>query len=258
MKKSFVIIFLFLTTVLIAQKSEFRYFSFKLGTANNYIFNPSPNDNLLMRTPYGDFFQTPVKYTGFTPGGEIELFFHIDAKNDKFGFVFGGGIKNYGNSIQYVSNDGMFSVIDQYRATAVVLPVFAKMNPFGLYLKQAYFTTGLKFYINLFVYNIQNSNWLATNYVRKLSADEFHRQSTSVFIGFNYNVFYFDFEYQLRSLLNKDYRTLTDEGLVMPYSNLDYQSNMLFSVGAHIPMTRWITMRSWTAEKIRRMFAPVR
>ncbi len=259
MKRFLLVIVTFLVaTYSFAQKNEYRYLSIRLGTVNNYIFSPKSNEYLLMRTPYGDFYQIPQKYTNFTPGAEFNILYHIDAKNDKFGFVVGAGVKTYGNTIKYVSEKYGFKATDCYRAFSVVVPFYIKFSANNIYLNQAYMTFGFKQYFNIFVYNFQKASWQATNYIRSLSGEEYRFQSTAIFTGFNYNVFYFDLEYQLRSLLNKSYRTITSEGLVMPYKNLNFQANILFSMGIHIPLTRWTTMRYWAAEKVRRFFAPVR
>ena len=249
---------LLIVSLSFAQKNEYRYLSIRVGAVNNYIFSPKSNEYLLMHTPYGDFYQIPRKYNNFTPGAEFNVLYHIDAKNDKFGFVVGAGVKTYGNTINYVSEKYDFKVTDCYRAFSVVIPFYVKFSANNIYLNQAYMTFGFKQYFNIFVYNFQTASWSATKYVRALSKEEYRFQSTAIFTGFNYNVFYFDLEYQIRSLLNKNYRTVTSEGLVMPYKNLNFHANILFSMGVHIPLTRWTTMRYWAAEKIRRFFAPVR
>ncbi len=251
------LVFLAITTGF-AQKSEYRYFSFRIGTVNNYYPSPDENSNLLMHTPYGDFYMTPVKYVNFTSGGEFDVLYHIDATTDRLGFVVGAGIKNYGLALNYVVKDFGFRVRDEYRTTTLVFPLYAKLGARDIYINQSYFTVGFKFAINLMAYNIQTGNWENSTYVRKLTTDEFRRQTTSFYLGFNYNIFYFDLEYQIRSLINKNYRTLTLDGLVLPYQNLDFQANIIWSAGIHIPLTRWITMRSWPAEKIRRFLSPVR
>ncbi len=253
-----ILIIIFALNFSLAQDNEYRYFSFKIGLANNYYLKPKANPYLLLHTPYGDFFQTPKLYTNYTPGAVFNLLYHIDAKNDKFGIVVGAGIKTYGISIHYESDTFNFKAVDQYQAFSAVIPVYIKFSGNNIYINQSYFTLGIKQYINFKVYNIQNGNYLNNKYVRKLNADEARFQTTALFAGINYNVFYFDLEYQVRSFINKKYRTLTEDGLVMPYENLNFQTNIFFTFGTHIPLTRWITMRSWTAEQIRRFFEPVR
>ena len=260
MKRLFVAILtlIFIFNVSFAQDNEYRYFSFKIGLANNLYPKPKTNEYLLLHTPYGDFFQTPKPFINYTPGGVFNLLYHIDAKNDRFGIVLGAGVKTYGITIHYQSDTFNFKAYDQFQAFSAVIPIYIKFSGSNLYINQSYFTLGIKQYINFRIYNIQNGNWLNNKYIRKLSADEARLQTTALFTGINYNVFYFDLEYQLRSFINKKYRTLTQDGLVMPYKNLDFKTNLFFTFGIHIPLTRWITMRSWTAEQIRRFFAPVR
>ncbi len=238
--------------------SEYRYFSVKFGIVNNVVPFPQGDENLLMRTPLGDMVTVPTHTINYAPGASFSLHYHIDAKTNTFGLVLGVQVLNYGYSVQYMSRDSNFSAIDMFRSTSVAIPLYIKYNPVDIFYNQAYLTIGLKQYINLKVEEYQLGSWMEEVKVNSLSQAQIHRFTSAFFVGVNYNVFYLNLEYNFKSFVNKDFKTATGEGVVRPFSNVDYRMKIYLTFGMNIPLNRWITMRSWTAERIRRIFSPVR
>ncbi len=255
-----VVLLLFTVVSLWAQsdKKEYRYFAVKLGLVNNFVPFPEPNDNLLVRTPLGDMALTTRPTINYTPGAAFSVHYHIDANTNRFGIVIGGQVQNFGYSIQYMSVDSSFYATDMFRSTSIVIPIYIKYNPKDIFINQTYLTVGFKQYINLSVKEYQYGTWVEGVNVNTLTQAQVHRMTSSFFLGVNYSVYYLDIEYSLRNFVNKDFKTTTSEGVVRPFSNIDYRMNIYLTAGVNIPLNRWMTMRSWTAEKIRRIFTPVR
>ncbi len=261
MKRTFFsIIILLLTVYSFGQggKNEYRYFSVKLGLVNSIVPLPEGNPYLLARTPFGDMAMQAVRTVNYTPGGAFGILYHIDAKSDMFGIVFGVQVQNYGYSVKYMTVDSNFFTQDQYRFTSVVIPFYIKYNPKNIFVNQVYMTVGLKQYVNILAQNYQTSTWNQAYNIRTLPGPEYHRVSTVAFLGLNYNVFYLDIDYVFNGVINKNYKTLTAEGVVSPYENVDYRMKFYITTGIHLPLNRWLTARNWTAEKIRRLLNPVR
>ena len=238
--------------------SEYRYLAVKFGVVGNVVPFPNANSNLLARTPLGDMALVARRVINVTPGGAFSIHYHIDAKSNRFGIVLGAQVQNFGYSIQYMSLDSNFYATDAFRSTSIVIPFYIKYNPRDIFINQSYLTVGFKQYINLNISEYQSSTWIQGFNVKSLSQAQIHRLTSSFFLGYNYYIYYFELEYTLRNFVNKDFKTTTGEGVVRPFSNIDYRMNIYFTFGVNIPINRWTTMRNWTAEKIRRMFTPVR
>jgi len=235
--------------------NDYRYFSLSTGIVNSLIISPNDNNFVLLETPYGDM----LKHTAFlnyTPGVAFNIHYHMDSRNDKFGVTFGMGVTNFGMSMYYkikVDTLTTFKLMDQYRTTSIVLPIIFKYNPKDLYFQQTYLTFGAKFYYNISVIDIQKASWGNDLYVGNLPDGAVNRMSYSLFLGGNYLIYYFSIELLLRNYVNKNYTVQTFEGISAPYKHLNYKTGFYITTGVHIPLTRWTTSRSWTAEKIRRM-----
>ncbi len=238
--------------------SEYRYLAIKFGLVSNFVPFPNANNDLLVRTPLGDMALVPRNTVNYTPGGAFSIHYHIDAKSNKFGIVLGLQAQNFGYSIQYMSRDSGFYATDAFRSTSLVIPVYIKYNPRDIFINQSYFTVGFKQYINFSVMEYQTGTWIEGMRTRKLTQAQVHRMTSAFFIGYNYNIYYVNLEYSFRSFVNKDFKTTTQEGVVRPFSNIDYRMNLFITVGMNLPLNRWLTMRNWTAEKVRRLFTPVR
>jgi hypothetical protein len=243
-----------------AQKnnSEYRYFSIKLGLVNNFVAFPEGNNNLVARTPVGDLPMSPRKIINYTPGAAFSFLFNFDAKNDKFGIVTGIEARNFGYSIQYASRLEGYYATDMFRSTSLIIPVYIKYNPRDVFINQSYVALGFKEYINFNVIEYQTSTWDLGMNIRRLTQAEINRMSPAFFLGLNYNLYYLNLEYSLRSFINKDFKAVTQDGVVRPFSNIDYRMNLFLTAGVNLPLNRWLTMRSWMAERIRRLFTPVR
>ena len=234
---------------------EFRYLSIKLGLVNNFVFSLEENLNLLARTPLGDMALEPRDIINYTPGASFSILYNIDAYNDKLGFVFGVQAQNYGYSIQYISKDSNFVANDMFRASSVVIPLYIKFNPKSIFINQTYLTIGFKQYYNIDIKEYQTGSWLSSINIKQLEMSQVHHFTTGVFVGFNYNLGFVELEYNLNSFINKDFSLGTEDGTVRPFSNINSQMRIYLTAGFNFPINRWLSVRSWTAERIRRIFA---
>ncbi len=238
--------------------AQWRYFSVKLGLVNNYIPIAKDNKYVLYHSQLGDLTTHAVNFINYTPGMTFGVLYHMDSHKGTFGWVIGLQVQNYGITQNYKTDIGNFKVYEQFRFTSLVIPFFLKFNNTDIYINQTYYTIGFKFYYNFLVNDIQIATGGGTPYFGRLTSGMYNKSSFALMGGLNVGVFYLDLDYQLKTVLSPKHEIITDEGIVLPYQNLDFQSRIYFTLGIHIPLTRWITVRSWTAEKIRRMLSPVR
>ncbi len=257
--------FIILTTVLFfslslfSQKkwSEYRYFGLKIYPISNISLPPSENQYLMIKTPYGDMLKQNNEVFAYTPGGGISLFFNVDQKSDKTGIVFGLNVENYGFQNMYQAIDADYKVKNQYRVTQIGIPVYLKYWSSNIYKQQLYMTVGFEYDLFIATANIQKSNWDAMPYTRILPREEVKTSAFAATMGFNYNIYFFNVKLLSSNFVNKKYITRLDEGVITPYQDINIFNNLYIETGINIPMTRWLTARNWTAERIRRAFRHV-
>lgn len=250
-----IIVFVINTTLIFAQKksSEYKYIGIKISAVNNFSFPPADNNNVLIRSPYGDLMKqnnTPLTYT---PGAAFSIIYNNDNRNDKRGIAFGIDVQNYGFQNVYKSTTSDFILKNQYRVTSIGIPVYLKIWNSNIYKNQLYATVGAEFNYFLNVYNYQTASWNALQYIRKMPVQELNKMSFSAMLGFNYNVFFINFQLLSSNFLNKDYIATIEEGTIYPYKDLNLFNNLTVQTGINIPLTRWLTARNWAAEKTRRI-----
>jgi hypothetical protein len=256
MKKniSLTIILILVAFVLKAQKNEYRYWAIKTGITHNYnFFAGRDNLDVMLRTVDGDMFKTAEGSLNYIPGGSVNLFYHMDSKTDKYGFIIGLEAQNNGFRSRYVSVNKNYWIVDQYRVQAVGLPFIFKFGGSNIYINQKYFFIGIEYNYYIVSQNIQRASWNSQIYSHALSTNEKSKSGVASFFGFNYNIFNFQIEFWTSNFINPDYIVLVDGTSLKPYSHIPGY-NFFLKTSITIPLNRWITTKNWTAEKIRRMF----
>ena len=240
--------------------SEYWYGSFKLSLINNISLPANENPNVFINSPYGHM---PVNASPFsyTPGINCGFYYNFDLKNNMAGLVVGLEFQNMGFSFKYKTKnpDYKYSCTNQFRANIIDVPVYLKLWNSDIYKRQSYVFAGLVYEKFIDIYNIQMSSWNTILYTRKLSDAEKIRSSWQSIAGLNYDIYFVSVRYSFSNFLNKDYMIVSDvEGTIRPYSNINFFNSLYVEAGLNIPLTRWLTTKYWTAEKIRRFFKPKR
>jgi len=254
MKKILVILTLFFVTfnILNAQKNEYRYFALKTGLSHNYNFMGNKNnENVLMTTPIGDM-KKIASGINYIPGVFLDLNYHIDMKSDKYGIVLGLDLQNSGFCVKYATKLGEYKLTDQFRVQSVGIPIFFKFGGRNIYINQQYLFVGVQYNFYLVSQNIQKPNWQNKRYYHTLT-NESRKSGVAAFLGFNYFIYNFQLEFWPVNYINSEYteqRGLNNANY-QPYKNLP-KFNYFIKTGINVPMNRWLTTKSWRAEKIRR------
>lgn len=257
MKKiTLTILFILSIGLIFGQKpnSEYRYIGFKFNANHNISLPPLDNNYVLIKSPYGDLLKTSNEIFSYTPGGGGSIVFNFDFKNEKAGIVIGVDVQNIGFKNHYASKSGNFLVTNQYRTLQVGVPLLIKFWGTNIYKNQSYMTLGIQLNQYFMTKNIQTSSWNTQMYVGNIAKEELKKSSISAMLGFNYNIYFFNLQLNSSNFVNPEYMTQTAEGNVSPYKHFNIYNNFYIQTGVNIPMTRWLTARNWTAEKIRRFF----
>lgn len=235
-------------------KSEYRYFGIKTGIVNNFSLPLNENNFIFIKSPKGDMTKkfNIVPFT-YTPGASFSIIYNYDFKNDKTGIVFGTEFSNFGFSNSYRSDLLSYVVKDQIRVYSVGIPLLLKFGD-NVYKNQFYGTFGIQYNLYLMPQSFQTSNWSEQLYIGSIDNEASRMTSLSIVGGVNYNIYFAKVQYLTSNFISKDYSTTIEEGTIRPYQHLNFTNNMYLTMGANIPLTRWLTARNWTAEKIRRFF----
>lgn len=256
MKKSIITIFFILLIKISfgqAGLKEFRYWGVKFGLTSNFSLGLKDNPYTLIKTNFGDYIKNYRSRLSITEGGMFEIIYNFDSKNNKRGFVTGINIENLGYSFKYVSDTFNYYVNEQFRTTLVGIPFVLKYSSTHVYKNQTYFTFGAQINIFFLQQTIQKSSWNSSLYVANAPKEAATLTTLSLIAGYNYKIYFIRVNYFLNNFINKNYTTLIEEGTVKPYQHLNFSNQIYLTIGINIPMTRWLTTRSWTAEQIRRM-----
>ncbi|MEA3450604.1 MAG: hypothetical protein U9Q83_01730 [Bacteroidota bacterium] len=272
MKKTILFILLIASSLsfVFAQKSsEYRFFGVKFSAINNFSFGHKTNNYVFIDSPYGDLLKENNSVISYTPGGSFSIIYNTDNANDKQGLSFGVNIQNYGFKNLYKSTTSNFTITDEYRVTTIGVPIYFKYWPSNIYKEQLYATFGVQLNYYMSVYNYQTANWSRTmpgcdplvndcdlvQYVNKMSAAKTKKFSLAATLGFNYNIYFINFQLLSPNFVNKKYTVTIEEGTITPYENINFMNSFYVETGINIPLTRWLTARDWTAEKIRRFIS---
>lgn len=249
------VIFLSFNSILNAQKNEYRYAALKFGITHNYNFFAARNNtDVMLRTSNGDMLKEPLAGFNYIPGGAFSFLYHLDSKTDKYGFVIGVEYQNNGFRSKYISENDKFTLVDQFRVQAVGVPFIFKFGGSNIYINQKYLFVGVEYNYFLYVQNIQKTNWndgkISSHVISPINGA---RKSGFVgILGFNYYIFNFQAEYWASNYIFPGYQNL--ENNIKPYSHLP-NFNIFLKTSVTVPLTRWLTTKSWTAERVRRIFS---
>ena len=236
-------------------KTEYRYPNFVIGF--NHCFGSSigsGTDNLLIHTGRGDMKQEKKGFS-YTPGIQIGAVYNIDFKNNKTGVVVGGKIIDYGfqNKYKCIANsdynisEGDYMVKETFRAIGLQIPVLLKFGTSDIYRDMSYAYIGVQPTLNFMCSKGQKGSWSDEKFGKKLESGEKNTFSVAATFGLNYNIFSFSVNYMFMEFVNSKYE---DENGKSPYKGI--KGHIYVCTSLNVPMTRWITIHNWTAEKIRR------
>ncbi len=256
MRKFFLILIISILFISVyAQKNdEYRYIGVKIFLNNNISFPSTDNNYVLIHSPYGDLLKENNEIFAYTPGGGLSVVYNYDLKNNKAGLIFGIDVQNYGFTNYYKSKENNFKITDQYRTLQIGIPVFLKIGTANIYKNQAYATVGIQFNQFFMTQNLQKVSWTAEKYIGNVPKEVTKKSSISAMLGFNYNVYFVNFQLLSNNFVNPKYTTRTSEGNVKPFQHVNIMNNLYMQIGVNIPLTRWLTARNWGAEKVRRFF----
>lgn len=255
MKKIYLsILLLFFYSSIFAQSGlkEYRYFGIKAGLTSNFSIPNYNNNNLLIKSQYGDLLKEYKTKLTYSPGAMFEIIYNFDSKNNKRGFVTGISVENIGFGFNYISNDLGLTVNENYRAVSVGVPFVIKYGTSNIYKNQSYITLGLQYNLYFLQQTIQTSSWSSKMYIANIPKEAATLSSLSLIAGFNFSIYFFRIHYFTTNFINNRFTTTIQEGTITPYKHINQSNNVYLTAGVNIPLTRWLTTRSWTAEKIRR------
>lgn len=254
-KISFILAFLILGTFsAMAQglegvsKSEYRYWNFVLGL--NHGFGSSmggQNDQLFLHTPKGDYHQEKKGFT-YTPGFHAGLVYNYDFLSNKSGILAGIEVSNYGFQNKYQSINTNDYAKETFRSLAITVPIVYKFNTIDIYRDMQYLFIGVKVNYNLMVSRGQKGSWGGDNkFGQKLDGEGKNGLSCAATVGFNTGLFNFNVNYMFMDFVNPDF---VDENDKTPFKGI--KGHIYVCTSLNLPMTRWLCIHNWTAEKIRR------
>ena len=122
-----------------------------------------------------------------------------------------------------------------YRATGIEIPILFKFSSSDIYRDMKYVCVGVKPIINVGVMQKQKADgWTADNYGGKVA--EKNGFAMAATFGINYSMFSANIDYMFKEFVKTD----------------DFKGHIFLCVSYNLPMTRWLCIHNWTAEKIRR------
>ncbi len=248
MKYLFILFSLLLSLQAFSQKSEYQYFSLRLGYSQGFSGQPGFMANKYLNTPAGEMQLTPVdSYIGYMPGFVGNLYYHFDFPTDMAGIMFGVEYNNYGVSSKYETVNGAYTMIEQHRINAIGVPIAFKMGP-KFYKKQRYGYLGAQFNYNLDMKVNQKVSWTNTASSAKVS-EALNSTSMGFFVGFNWMVLNIQFDYMPGSFFNKDY--ILPDNNITPYAT--QADNMYYlKVSFHTPTNDWLGSQSYKLKRFLR------
>ncbi len=236
-------------------KSEYKYFGIKTGLVNNFSLPIENNNFVLIKSPRGDMMKKhKIAPFTYTPGGNFSVIYNFDFKSNKSGIVFGLDFSNFGFSNSYKSDTLGYTVNEHFRTSAISIPIFYKFGTKNIYKDQFYATVGIKYNIFLMTQTFQKASWNGQMYIGNIVKGASRTSSFSLTAGLNYKIYFFNVELLPSNFIDKDYTTTIAEGTIRPYNHINITNSVFITTGVNIPLTRWLTARNWTAEKVRRFF----
>ena len=216
-------------------KSEYRYWNFVMGFNLGFggtMGKSSPD--MYLKTNSGDFPQEKKGFT-ITPGYHVGFVYNYDLLNNRMGVVAGAEYINYGVQNNYSSTVNDMKVKTTYRASGIAIPILFKFSGQDIYRDMKYTCVGIKPIINLGVMQKQKADgWTADNYGGKV--DDKNTFAMAATFGFNYSMLSVNIDYMFKEFVKTDV----------------FKGHIFLCVSYNLPMTRWLCIHNWTAEKIRR------
>lgn len=228
-------------------KSEYRYWNFVLGI--NHGFGGAMgggSSEMMLHSDRGDLYQDKKGFT-YTPGIQVGFVYNIDFLNNKTGVVVGAELVNYGFRNKYVSKETSYdvNVKETFRAMGVTVPIIFKFSSSDIYRDMSYVSLGVKPTINFMAWNGQKASWASEKFGQKLDGKK--SLSCAATFGFNYNILSFNVNYMFMNFVDDGY--VNGEGY-KPFNGI--KGHIFVCTSLNVPMTRWLSIHNWTAEKIRR------
>jgi len=237
--------------------NEYKYFGIKVFATHNLAFPAVANDFVLIKSEFGDLMKKNNSIIEYSPGGGMSIIYNFDNKNDKSGFVLGIDIQNIGFTQHFKAKELNLKVSNTYRTTQIGIPIFLKYGGSNIYKNQSYVTFGLQFNFYTTIINIQRSNWNAQPFIDLMDRERIRNTSLALVLGFNTNIYFLNIQFLTSNFVNPKFTTtLPEEGTIKPQQEISIMNNLFIQTGVNIPLTRWLTARNWTAEKVRRFLSP--
>lgn len=245
-------------------KSEYRYWNFVVGLNHGFgsAFGGGSNEYMLHKTgdgilssdvssyettyhPSGDMFKEVKGFT-YTPGYHIGFVYNYDLLNNRTGVVAGVEFSNYGFTNRYESTISNENVKETFRSMGFTIPILFKFSSEDIYSDMQYFCVGIKANMNLAVARGQKASWTDQKYGEKLSNGK-SALSCAATLGFNTGMFSCNVNYMFMEFVDSKYAN--EEGRT-PFKGI--KGHIYLCTSLNVPMTRWLSIHNWTAEKIRR------
>jgi len=248
MKKSIIIIFIFLSTLSFSQwNSEFDYFSIKLGAVHSMIdAQPEllPNKMLDYNGNHYQLFPTS-SYFGYVPGYYGSFLYNHDLQNDNIGLSIGIEYKMYGISAKYETLTGSYTLIENHKVSQASVPAFIKIGK-KFYEPQKYIFLGAAYNYNLFLTKTEKVDFTEDIRNTQLSSEMLRKSNISAFAGFNYMFFHIQAEYVFGNFLSNSFEeSFPDNSVVRPFEGQP-KGIVIIRTGVNFPLNSW-TSRKWYA-----------
>ncbi len=246
MKKSIIIVFIFITSFSFAQfNSEFDYFTLKLGAVHglldaqpDYYANKmiERNGNQYQLFPDSNFF-------GYTPGFYGTFLFNHDLQNDNVGLSVGFEYKMYGISAKYSTFNELYTLVESHYVSQVSVPFYIKYGK-KFYEPQKYFYLGGTFNYNLSLMKTEKVNFTENAKKIKLTTDMLSKSNFAVILGFNYMFFNLQADYVIGNFLSRNYEETYSDGSTGRPFEVQPRNYLIIRTGFTFPINSW-TSRKW-------------
>lgn len=226
-------------------KTEYRYWNFVLGL-NHGIGSCIGSDyhNYMIHTDKGDMYQEKGGFT-YTPGVQLGFVYNYDLKNNKTGIVAGLEFADYGFANKLTSTVNSYNVKETFRAMGFQMPILFKFSTSDIYRDMTYLCVGVKAGYNFSVKQGHKGSWTDEKYGGPLDAKSGLTMAATA--GFNIGLWSFNVNYQFMDFIDTKFE---DANKFTPYEGL--KGHIFVCTSLNLPMTRWLSIHNWTAEKIRR------
>ena len=232
-------------------KSEYRYWSFVVGMNHGFGagYNADKDCNML-HTDRGDMYRQKGGM-GYLPGAHIGFLYNLDFKNNTTGVVMGVEFADYGFQNKYKTRDNdLYTFKDSYRAMGVSVPILFKFSGSDIYKDMFYISIGARANYIINATHGENGSWTTQKYGEKLEGDALKKIAVAGVLGFNIKMFAFNIDYTFMNFVNNDYTINQNGTQYKPFEHI--KGNITIYTSLNVPLTRWLTIHNWTAEKIRR------